>query len=204
MGIPINGITKADVDGCNTEASSGLKQFPFVTGEWTNHTAIVEEVCIQEDKSPNGNDRLVVKGRNGDYGCQISVQLDPTALFFVNNNMSQSDIEKQIQKNKDKLIKVAKSLDLFIYKNNIPEIEPKRFDLAKGKIFSFGVMGQKDAYGTQALNDKGYAKTYIYFNGIVAELTPVEVSDDVYKKYNASQSYSNNDQIKYLNNDIPF
>ena len=132
MGIPIP-ITKEDLEGVSGEA--GLRPFPFSSnGKWTQHTAQVTGIEIFEG---DRTDFLVIRGRNGEYGVRVSVQLDPE---FVANDYGQ-DTSKQRERNKDRLIKALAAFDLATIKGNHVEVEPSRFPKAIGRIFAFSIQG---------------------------------------------------------------
>ena len=172
MGIPIPGITREQLEG--TSAEAGLRVFPFVTGKWINHTAEVVSIEVLQGQH---TDLLIIKGRNGEYGVRISVQLDPE---FVSNDFGQ-DVSKLVERNKDRLLKVLKAFDLAVYKGKNVEVEPSRFPKAVGKVFSFSIQGAEEGHRPK-LNDKGWQMTNISFKGLTSELLPVTVPENAATK----------------------
>lgn len=165
MGIPIPGATREDFDKTRTE--SGSKPFPHLSGKWTNHTAQVASVEISVDQK-NGNDQLVIRARNGEYECRIYVGLDPNRV-----GPDCQDINQAVQSNIDRLLKVGKCLEIITWKGNTPEIEPKLFKQATGKLIEFGIQGAVDKYGRPKINDRGYQSINTSFSGIARELRDV-------------------------------
>lgn len=168
MGIPIPGATREDFDKTKTE--TGSKPFPFITNKWTNYTAEVSLVEIATDQSGNGNDQLVIRAKNGEYECRIYVNLDPNHVGPACTNVTE-----QVQKNIDRLLKVGKCLEIITWKGNTPEIEPKLFKQATGKIIEIGIQGAVDQYGQPKKNQKGYQVINTTFGGLARELKPVVV-----------------------------
>jgi len=193
MGIPIPNISRQDVEGTSSQA--GLKMFPFLSGRWTNHTAEVTAVEVMQGKQ---TDFLIVKGKNGEYGIRVSVQLDTD---FIAHDYGQ-DVEKQRERNKERLLKVLAAFDLAAFKGERVELDPGRFQKAIGKAFGFSIMGAVEN-GRPKMNDKGYQATNVSFKGLVAAVTPVAAPDVVGETTTAScpAGASGTD---YADDDIPF
>ena len=167
MGIPIPGATREAYEKTSTEG--GSKPFPFVNKVWTNHTAQVTEVALQPDQNGNGNDQLVVKASNGGYAVRLYFALDPNQV-----GPNCKDRAKAIQGNIDRLLKVAKCLEICTWQGNTPSIEPTLFAKAKGKIIGFGISGAVDEFGRPKTNQKGYQTINTSLNGLAPSLLPVE------------------------------
>jgi len=166
MGIPIPGTSREHYDATKTE--SGSKPFPFLSGKWVNYTAEVVSVELSVDQSGKGNDQMVIKAANDGYECRIFISLDPNQVGPMCQNR-----EKAIQGNIDRLLKAGKVLDVITWKGNSPEIEPKLFPKAKGRLISFGISGALDQYNRPKVNAKGYQQINTSLNGLAKVLEPV-------------------------------
>jgi hypothetical protein len=108
-------------------------------------------------------DCLVIRGRNGDCGVNVRVQLDPS---YIANDFGQ-DMEKQAGRNKDRLLKVLAAFDLATCRGKDVVLDRSKFGKAVGSLFSFSIQG------AGKLNDKGNEMYNISFKGAVKELLPV-------------------------------
>jgi hypothetical protein len=193
MGIPIPSITREELEATNGEA--GLRLFPFVSGKWTAHTAEVVSVEVMEGKL---TDFLVVKGRNGEYGVRIAVQLDPD---HISNDYGQ-DTTKQKERNKDKLLKLLAAFGLAVFKGSRVELDPSRFPKTVGRVFSFSIQGAEDG-GRPKMNERGYQVVNTSFKGTVAALLPVVVPDAASPEPSVSSTATNTASAE-CDDDIPF
>jgi len=166
MGIPICGVTRELVEEPPTR--KGLRTFPFSVSKWTTHFAQVESIEIQKGKLV---DYLILKGRNGEYGVRLSVQLDPC---FVANDFGQNR-QEIIERNTERLVKILRAFNLAIFDLNGDSVwlEPDRFPGAVGKPFMFSIKGATDDYGQPKFSDRGIAVTWAAFKGLAPELKPV-------------------------------
>jgi hypothetical protein len=171
MGIKISGVTREQVEEPPTR--KGLRTFPFSTSKWTTHFAQVEAIEIQKGKLV---DYLILKGRNGEYGVRLSVQLDPS---FVANDFGQNR-QEIVERNTDRLVKLLKAFDLAVFEDSGEGVwlEPDRFPGAVGKAFAFSIKGATNDYGQPKFSDRGIAVTWAAFKGLAPELRPVVAPSD--------------------------
>jgi hypothetical protein len=166
--IPIAGFTKEEFDSFVPPTGPKGETFPFITGKWKNHTAQVAAVTIQPDNYSQGNDQLVICARNGDYVAYIYANINV-------NHVSQyaKDPAAQVAKNKEKLMRIMKDLNIVKFSGSQPFIDADLFPQAIGKIIGIGIYGATGDDGNQKYSTKGYPTAYVTFGGLEPKLEAV-------------------------------